>query len=108
MKNPAPDMKIRVSPAMRSMIEAARNLSGRTLNAEIVARLEWSFDKGYDAENETKAAERSALEKIQASPVIRLEKQIIAMDARLEGEIEAVQRRVEELEAKVTALIRTK
>ncbi|CDZ29191.1 Hypothetical protein NGAL_HAMBI490_40530 [Neorhizobium galegae bv. officinalis] len=76
------------------------------MNAEIAARLEWSFDKGYDASAEVEAVKANALKKIQASPIIQLEKQMIAVEARVERQIEELQQRVDELEAKVATLLK--
>ena len=48
MTEPAPDMKIRVSAFLRGQIEEAARLNNRTMNAEIIARLEWTFSQDYD------------------------------------------------------------
>ena len=48
MTETAPDMKIRVSASLRSQIEETARLNNRTMNAEIIARLEWSYFQGYD------------------------------------------------------------
>lgn len=40
----SPDIKLRISQNLREKIDDARGFSGRTLNAEIVARLVASFE----------------------------------------------------------------
>jgi hypothetical protein len=42
MQNP-PDMKVRLSAELRRQVEAAAKANNRTLNAEIVSRLERTF-----------------------------------------------------------------
>lgn len=80
------------------MIEASAKVSERTLNAEVAARLQWSFDAGYNANAETEAVQRSALATIQSSPVIRMEKLLIAAEERLESRLEELERRVAAIE----------
>jgi hypothetical protein len=103
MKNP--DMKVRVSPELRSLIEAASKVNERTLNAEIAARLQWSFDKGYDAGAEVEAVREGALARIQASPIIRLEKQLIRDKAELERQIDDLAEEVEAIKKQLMALV---
>ena len=38
-----PQMKIRLSPALKMMVEQAAKTNNRTMNAEIISRLEGSF-----------------------------------------------------------------
>lgn len=85
--------KLRLSPALKERIEAARYANRRTLNKEIVLRLERTF-----TEDEERA--RIALEAIKASPLIKAERQIIASEARLMLRIEELEARVEKLESK--------
>ena len=48
MNDAAPDMKIRVSTFLRSQIEEAARINNLTMNAEIIARLDWTFSQDYD------------------------------------------------------------
>jgi len=102
MKNP--DLKIRVSPELRSLIEASSKVNERTMNAEIAARLQWSFDNGYDASVETEAVRKGALARIQASPTIRLEKRMIGIEAKLEGRIDELAKEVTTLREQLKAI----
>jgi hypothetical protein len=43
MTKSAPDMKLRISPALRQRIEDAARTNNRTMNSEIISRLEFSF-----------------------------------------------------------------
>jgi hypothetical protein len=43
-----PQMKIRLSPELKALIDAAASASNRTLNAEITTRLEATFTTDYD------------------------------------------------------------
>ncbi|MEC5291300.1 MULTISPECIES: Arc family DNA-binding protein [unclassified Aurantimonas] len=43
MSQPPPDMKVRLSSTLRQQVEEAAKRNNRTLNGEIVARLEKSF-----------------------------------------------------------------
>ncbi len=56
MQNP-PDMKVRLSAELRRQVEAAAKANNRTLNSEIVSRLERSFmeDAGELARSEMAA-----------------------------------------------------
>jgi hypothetical protein len=56
MVKTAPDMKIRLSPDLRREIELAATANNRTMNAEIVMRLEQSFRA------ESPAASKAALD----------------------------------------------
>lgn len=96
MKNP--DMKIRLAPELRSQIEASAKLNERTLNAEVAARLQWSFDGAYDAKAELRAVTDKALATIKASPAIRLEKLLIASENRLETKLQELEERISKLE----------
>ena len=54
-------LKIRLNRALKAKVDAAADQNGRTLNAEIAARLERTFIEDH---------ERSALEVLQAGPSI--------------------------------------
>lgn len=43
MKTPAPDFKLRLPPELRAQIDDAAKRNSRSVNGEIVARLEASF-----------------------------------------------------------------
>jgi hypothetical protein len=43
-----PQMKIRLSPELKALVDNAAKLSNRTLNAEITTRLEATFNAEYD------------------------------------------------------------
>lgn len=55
MKQNPPDMKVRLSALLRQQVEEAARANNRTLNAEIVSRLERSFRE--DAEVSDKGME---------------------------------------------------
>lgn len=70
MSREDPQMKIRLPADLKDQIEAASKQSGRSMNAEIVARLEQSFKQG---EEEFDHAFRSAV----------LEDELKSLEARL-------------------------
>lgn len=49
MSRADPQMKLRLLPELKQRIEAAAKDAGRSMNAEILARLETSFDGGVNA-----------------------------------------------------------
>lgn len=51
MIDTAPDMKLRISVHLRRKIEDAARRNNRTMNGEIAARLEWSFEAEAQGEN---------------------------------------------------------
>lgn len=51
MKQTDPQYKLRIPPGLKEQIEAASKASGRSMNAEIVARLEASFDVQSGSQN---------------------------------------------------------
>jgi hypothetical protein len=59
MQNP-PDMKLRISAALRHQIEEAAKINNRTMNSEVIARLEQSFDKQIPRLSFLKKAQQSA------------------------------------------------
>nr|KZA96505.1 hypothetical protein A4A59_05270 [Rhizobium leguminosarum] len=80
-------MKIRVSTSLRAQVEAAARENNRTLNSEIVSRLEASF---RDDEGDARSA-------VAANTLLR---------SSLHGDpLKKLEERVEELEAKVANLM---
>lgn len=51
-KSETTEFKVRVSQELRRQIVAASEANGRTLNAEIVARLTWAFEHAGDKTEE--------------------------------------------------------
>lgn len=50
MTRPDP-VSLRLPEPLKSSIQQAANQAGRSLNAEIRMRLEWSFDAGFDGQS---------------------------------------------------------
>jgi hypothetical protein len=88
MTDAPPDMKVRMSSDLRQKIKDASDANNRTMNAEIVARLEASFAEGW-------------LERAQQSPLIRMEKRLIGVQAQVDGRMDEFEQRIAALEAKV-------
>jgi len=104
MAEEASGLRIRVTPVLRGLIEAASKLNGRTMNAEIAARLQWSFDHGYDVGEETKNRTASVLEAIQATPIVRLEKRLDQFETGTDEKFEELFGRVNEIDRSRDAL----
>jgi Arc-like DNA binding domain len=68
MTNP-PDMKVRMSSDLRRKIEASARANNRTMNGEIIARLEGSF-----AENDGKVPDFTTIVRLD-----ELEKEVAAL-----------------------------
>ncbi len=85
---------LRLRPELKGRIEAAARSNGRSMNSEIAARLEWSL--GQDEE-----PKRSALQAMQTSPAIRMEKRLIAVEAQLESRIDQLESRLAALETEL-------
>ena len=77
MKETPPDMKVRLSADLREKIGEAARANNRTLNSEIVFRLEASFRQGDEAEP-------GWLEKAQASPRVQIEKRLLKLELDVE------------------------
>lgn len=90
-------MKIRAFPSLKALLDAAAFKNKRPLNAEVIARLQWSFDHGYDAQAQTAAIQKQADELVRATPLIQ-------MDKRLTDEIEILRATVRQLEGRMSAL----
>lgn len=89
MRDAPPDMKLRLSTDLRRKIEEAAKRNNRTLNAEIVMRLEQAF-----------ATDGTWLDAVNASPSVRAERSLLALEARLADRIEDLEARMQALEAK--------
>lgn len=89
---PSDDLKkllLRIPNAMRERLETAAAENGRSLTAEVLARVESTFPKS-----------EAWLSRMQQSPAIRQAKELLAVEARLEGRLDAVEDRLAALEAK--------
>lgn len=77
----APDMKVRMPADLRARIKEAADEAGRSLNAEIRMRLEWSFDAGFDGQ---------ASDKMLANEVESLREELRGAVRNLNAEIKAL------------------
>lgn len=68
---------LRIPEQMRAALQNAADENGRSLTAEVLARLETTFPQDEDW-----------LSKMQKSPTIQIERRLISVDARLD-DIEA-------------------
>lgn len=59
-----PQLRIRLSPELKEKIQNAADKNNRSMNAEITARLEKSFDFSNNPEIKTKLLEINALETV--------------------------------------------
>lgn len=82
-------MKLRLSSDLRQNVEEFAKRNNRTMNAEIVTRLEQSF-----------ATDGTWLDTVNASPLVKAERQIAAAEARVMDRIEALEARLGTLEGK--------
>lgn len=80
-QNP-PDMKIRLSSTLRAQIEAAAEANNRTLNSEIVTRLEASFRDDAEVGD---ARSKLAAERLLRGPGNDLEKRVDELQAQVEA-----------------------
>lgn len=88
-KYPSQNLKqvlLRIPDAMKERLEADAEDKGRSLTAEILARLESTFpqDEGW-------------LSKTAKSPLVRMEKLLLATEIKLEARIEALEAEVAKL-----------
>jgi len=90
-----PPFGVRIQPDLKELIEQAARASGRSLNAEIVARLQDSFD--VLPENE------SVLRDLPPESLELLTKRLAAHETRLH-ELETVWREIEKLRAQIRGL----
>lgn len=85
---------LRIPEQMRERLQASADEAGRSLTAEILLRLESSFPttEGW-------------LSKAQQSPSVRMGKELLALEARLEGRIDELEARLMRIESKRNAKI---
>lgn len=97
-KNPPPDMKVRLSSALRRQVEEAARTNNRTLNSEIVSRLERTFRE--DADDATAGMKWVATAK--KASAAHFEKRLAALEAAMLAVM--ADNRTKELEERVAAL----
>ncbi|HMD61981.1 MAG TPA: Arc family DNA-binding protein [Opitutaceae bacterium] len=92
MAKTTPDMKVRLSADLREKIESAAKNNNRTMNAEIVVRLERSFREedrivttlpSPDQEERLNSIERTLLAIIGDERFDKLDKRLASVEARL-------------------------
>ncbi|MEX0404062.1 Arc family DNA-binding protein [Aquibium sp. LZ166] len=74
---------LRIPDEMRDKLEEAAKENGRSLTAEVIARLESTFP-----------ASEPWLSRMQRSPSIKIEKRLLAVEAGLEGRLEALEKQL--------------
>ena len=86
----SPDMKVRMPAALRARIAETAKEAGRSLNAEIRMRLEWSFEAGFDGTPTDKmlATEIESLRIELRTGLFELKKKMKGFDAYIEALIE--------------------
>lgn len=84
-----PDMKVRMSADLRAKIMDAASRAGRSLNAEIRMRLEWSFEAEAEHAPERAADARSKLASLRLLSM-NLKSNVDPVDQRLCALEEAV------------------
>jgi hypothetical protein len=94
MTKGAPDMKVRISADLREKIEKAARENNRTMNAEIVARLERSF-----REDTREAPAAPLLSPNQDTRIAQLEQIVIGI--MLDERLDKMANRVAELEKRL-------
>ena len=96
-KNP-PDMKIRLSPALRRQVEDAARANNRTLNSEVVSRLERTFRE----DGESAGAGLRWIAKAKKGSLAEVEKRLTALEAAVLAL--ATDETAKELEKRIAAL----
>lgn len=91
-----PIIRIRLPEALKERLQTDAEGNRRSMNAEIVARLEWIYSAEQSA-----VAPADWLNRLQRSSHIHAEKRFVGMEARLEMIIEELVQRVSELENKI-------
>jgi hypothetical protein len=89
MTRPDP-VSLRLPEPLKSSIQQAANQAGRSLNAEIRMRLEWSFEAGFDGDPSDKM----------------LSNEVESLRGELRGAVTNVKEAIRRLEDKVSALER--
>jgi hypothetical protein len=84
---PLKQVLLRIPEEMRSALEKSAEAHGRSLTAEVIARLETTF-----------GGNEPWLSKIQSSPQIQIEKKLLATEVKLELLIDDLTERVAALE----------
>lgn len=95
MKQTDPQMKLRFPPELKAQIEASAKENNRSMNAEIVARLQESFDQKADPrtlEGRIAATELRAMttELALSAAVLQLLQQLPKQDAEVESTARAL------------------
>jgi hypothetical protein len=90
MTRPDP-ISLRLPEALRASIQAAAQDSGRSLNAEIRMRLEWSFSEGFNG---------NPSEKMLANEVESLRAEIRGSEFAVTEELKDLKDRIAALEAR--------
>jgi hypothetical protein len=98
MKKNPPDMKVRLSLALRRQVEEAARANNRTLNSEIVSRLERTFRE--DTDDATAGMKWVAAAK--KASAAHFEKRLAALEAAMLAVM--ADNRAKELEERVVAL----
>lgn len=88
-KQTDPQFKLRLTPELKTAIERAADSSGRSMNAEIVARLEESFSDGEKTERTLIAVMASMEEATEEAKLRRLEFRAMASHMALMKHIAA-------------------
>lgn len=94
MKQTDPQLKLRLPPALKELIDAAAQTSRQTMSGEIIERLEWTFA------NNQMFAEYQARSEVTSKLAAQ---RILAWgtpQADLQGQVDELRMRVELLEAK--------
>ena len=89
MTRPDP-VSLRLPEPLKSSIQHAANQAGRSLNAEIRMRLEWSFEAGFDGEPSDKM----------------LANEIESLRGEFRGSLGSVNEAIKRLEGKIRELER--
>lgn len=85
MKTTMPDFKVRLPQSLKDQIEEAAAKNNRSMNGEILARLEASFAE--NAEVASDARSKLAAQRLMRGPGDPLEKRM----AELEGRVQAIE-----------------
>lgn len=84
---PLKQVLLRIPEEMRGALEGSAEANGRSLTAEVIARLETTFQ-----------GTEPWLSKIQRSPEIQLEKKLLAVEVRVEQQLDKLTKRIKALE----------
>jgi hypothetical protein len=84
---------LRIPEEMRDRLEASAQENGRSLTAEVIARLESTFPRS-----------ETWLSKVQQSPTIKMEKRLLGLEVELEEKIEGLRASLNDHEKRIAAL----